>query len=77
MSDLTLTPPELQELTGYKHPCKQLETLAKQGYTAFIERGRVILARRHFEAVCAGLKPADQAPVRAKVDTSFMKALAK
>jgi hypothetical protein len=53
---LILDPFEIEALTGYSMPCKQLAALQAAGY-ARARRGRngeVILERAHFQAVCRG-----------------------
>lgn len=62
---LTLTPDELQALTGYKQPAAQLAELHRQGYWRARRApitGRVILERAHYEAVARGTdqQPADR-----------------
>lgn len=62
---LTLTPDELQALTGYKQPAAQLAELHRQGYWRARRApitGRVILERAHYEAVAQGTdqQPADR-----------------
>ena len=53
---LTLTREEIEELTGYMWPSKQLDELRQQGFfRARIGRaGNVLLERTHYNAVCAG-----------------------
>lgn len=53
---LTLTREEIEELTGYQWPSKQLGILRQQGFfRARIGRaGNVLLERTHYNAVCAG-----------------------
>ena len=57
---LRLSEDELIELTDYRQPKRQLETLRAAGFwRARISDvgGRVILEREHYEAVCAGAVP--------------------
>lgn len=56
MSDLTLSPSEIEEITGFAQPCKQLDALRQQGFIRAhrARDGRVILERAHYLAVCAG-----------------------
>lgn len=56
MTDLLLTDPELQRLTGYKRAAEQVAELHRQGFArARRDRlGRVVLERAHYHAVCAG-----------------------
>lgn len=63
-----LTETELFELTRYKRPADQLRVLLERGfYRAYrASTGDVVLERPHFEAVCAGITKAADAP-RAKI----------
>lgn len=55
MSDLLLSPAEIQALTHYKAPTLQLNELRQQGFwRARIGRHGVILERSHYEAVSRG-----------------------
>lgn len=55
MVPITLQRDELEQLTGYEQPTKQLNILRKRGFNrAFIGRRGVILERAHYEAVCTG-----------------------
>lgn len=51
---ITLTEPELIELTRYNRAAQQLAVLHLRGFArAFIGRdGKVVLERAHYEAVC-------------------------
>ena len=53
---LTLSADELRELTGgYERPADQLKCLHARGFLrATILRGRLVLERAHYAAVCAG-----------------------
>jgi hypothetical protein len=52
---LVLTPDELYELTRYKRQADQLKYLHARGFhRATLQRGRLILERAHYEAVCTG-----------------------
>lgn len=52
---LTLTADELLEITGYRRQADQLKCLHARGFLrATILRGRLIVERAHYEAVCAG-----------------------
>jgi hypothetical protein len=53
---ILLTTDEIEILTQYKQPAKQLETLHRQGFfRARIGRaGSVVLERAHYESACAG-----------------------
>lgn len=63
---IILTSEELADVTGYRTPKRQLEDLHRQGfYRARIAvTGNVILERAHYDAVCAGNKPAKEPTVR-------------
>ena len=63
---IILTSDELAGVTGYRTPRRQLEELHRQGfYRARISAtGNVILERAHYDAVCAGDKPAKEPTVR-------------
>jgi len=67
---LTLSLPELEELTGYKRPADQVRELLAQGFHRARRNrlGEVVLERAHYDAVCAGrMAPAghdDRPPVR-------------
>ena len=56
MSDITLTPDEIQALTGYHAATKQLKVLHRRGFLrAYINRlGVVVVERTHYEAVARG-----------------------
>ena len=66
----TLLPAELQAVTGgYKRPGDQLRELHRQGfYRARIGAvsGQVVLERAHYDAVCAGMGPAQAAAPRVR-----------
>ena len=51
-----LTALELQAITGYVRPLKQLEVLHQRGFTRAYRasNGRIILERPHYDAVCRG-----------------------
>ena len=55
---IILTTDELERVTGYKTPKRQVQELHRQGfYRARIAvTGNVILERAHYDAVCAGAK---------------------
>jgi hypothetical protein len=63
MSDVTLSPAEIQAIAGgYKRPGDQLRELHRQGFhRARLGRvtGQVILERAHYDAVCAGAGKVD------------------
>lgn len=70
MSEITLSPAEIQEIAGgYKRPRDQLRALRDQGfYRARIGKvtGQVILERPHYDAVCAGAVQAGAESGRAR-----------
>lgn len=59
MSDIALTPADIERLTGgLTQPRRQLTELHARGFwRARLIRGQVILERAHYEAVCAGALP--------------------
>ena len=63
---IILTSEELERVTGYKTLKRQEKELHRQGfYRARIAvTGNVILERAHYDAVCAGAKPAKEPIVR-------------
>lgn len=64
---IILTADELADVTGYRTPKRQLAEMHRQGfYRARISAttGNVILERAHYDAVCAGAKPAKEPIVR-------------
>ena len=63
---IILSSPELESVTGYRSPNRQVAELHRQGfYRARIGAGgNVILERAHYDAVCAGEKPAKEPTVR-------------
>ena len=73
MSELTLSPEEIERLSGgYKRPAEQLRELKKLGFYRARRgavTGEVILERAHVEAVAAGAvaAPGDQARNRPKL----------
>ncbi len=72
---ITLTEPELVELTRYSRADRQLAVLHLRGFArAFIGRdGKVVLERAHFEAVCRG----EVQPARPRVKPPQLKSLAR
>lgn len=53
----TLTPKEIDDVTGYKRPADQLAELQRQGFYRARRSpttGQIILERAHYAAVCAG-----------------------
>ena len=63
---IILTSDELDRVTGYRTPKRQMQELHRQGfYRARIgATGNLILERAHYDAVCAGAKPAKEPTVR-------------
>lgn len=57
---------ELEKVTGYRTPKRQLAELHRQGFyrARLSSLGNLILERAHFDAVCAGAKPAKEPTVR-------------
>lgn len=71
----TLNDTEIEALTGYRTPSRQLQTLHARGFSrAYRDRaGRVILERPHYDAVCRG-EFGHQAGARpAAVNVAFMR----
>ncbi len=63
---ITLSPEEIEALTGYRLAARQLDMLHRAGfYRARLgPTGSVILERAHYDAVCAGI----QQPARPKIN---------
>lgn len=63
---IILTSEELAGVTGYRTPKRQLEELHRQGFyrARIAATGNVILERAHYDAVCAGDRPAKEPTVR-------------
>lgn len=57
---------ELERVTGYKTPKRQVKELHRRGFyrARTAVTGNVILERAHYDAVCAGAKPAKEPTVR-------------
>jgi hypothetical protein len=73
MSSITLSPQEIEAITGYRRPAEQLKVLHSRGfYRAAILNGRLVLERAHYDAVCAGRVE----PARPKVKVPTLKAAA-
>lgn len=65
--DATLSAPEIQKLTGYAQPARQLHELHRQGFYRARRSpttGVVILERAHYDAVCAGARQESTPRVR-------------
>jgi hypothetical protein len=70
---ITLTPAELEHLTGYKQPNQQLNVLHRRGFhRAFMSRTGVVLERAHYDAVCRGQQGQTQQPQRT-ANLAFMR----
>lgn len=56
MSDLILDQAELEAITGYRQPSRQLAELRRQGFLRARRNrlGEVVLERGHYDAVVAG-----------------------
>ena len=56
MTDLLVPPAEIERLTRYKQPSKQVQELKRMGYfrARRARDGAVILERGHYDAVCTG-----------------------
>ena len=63
---IILTSDELALVTSYRTPKRQLTELHRQGFyrARIAATGNVILERAHYDAVCAGAKPAKEPIVR-------------
>ena len=63
---IILTTDELERVTGYKTSKRQEKELHRQGFyrARIAATGNVILERAHYDAVCAGAKPAKEPIVR-------------
>ncbi|MDO8902941.1 MAG: hypothetical protein CVU23_06205 [Betaproteobacteria bacterium HGW-Betaproteobacteria-17] len=70
----TLTASELEAITGYRTPSRQLQTLHDRGFTrAYRNRlGEVVLERPHYDAVCRG-EYARTNQTRPTVNTTFLR----
>jgi hypothetical protein len=53
---MTLTPQEIERITGYRRPKEQLADLKKHGFVRARMRrdGKVILEKDHYVAICRG-----------------------
>ena len=62
MTQIILSPEEIEQLTGYRQPHAQLQELKRQGFYRARRNpvGAVVLERAHYTAVCAGQ---DAAPI--------------
>ncbi len=66
----TLSESELEQLTGYSSPLRQLDVLHQRGFSrAYRDRhGKIILSREHFKAVERGEFANTQARVKINYD---------
>lgn len=65
VTELILSADELQLLTGYRLPRRQLSALHGAGFIrARIVMGRVVLERAHYEAVCGGQREKERPRLR-------------
>ena len=73
--DTQLSEQELEAITGYRTPSRQLQTLHARGFSrAYRNRqGKVVLERPHYDAVCRGEFGSHEQTPRASVDTTFLK----
>lgn len=63
MSSIILLATEIEQITGYKRPLDQLAELHRQGFyrgRRSPTTGQIILERAHYDAVCAGVRPANE-----------------
>lgn len=75
----TLSPKEIEAITGYTQPARQIGALHERGFVrAYRDRlGRVILERPHYDAVCQGTyHRAQAAGARPAVNVSFLQRVA-
>jgi len=73
---VTLSPKELEQITGYATPLKQLNVLHKRGFVrAYRARtGQIVLERQHYFAVCRGeFAQLPQSFNRSSVNLDFLK----
>ncbi|WP_310625769.1 DUF4224 domain-containing protein [Limnohabitans sp.] len=70
-----LSEEELQQITGYSAPLRQLNVLHMRGFVrAYRARdGRVILERPHYLAVCRGEFSNDRGQPQPSVNIAFLK----
>jgi hypothetical protein len=70
-----LSDQELEAITGYRTPSRQLQTLHSRGFSrAYRNRqGKVVLERPHYDAVCRGEFGTSTQSARAAVNTTFLK----
>lgn len=70
-----LTREQIERMTGYVMPCKQLEVLHQRGFVrAYRNRkGDVILEQSHYDAVTRGQYGAQAKAKPAAVNVAFLK----
>lgn len=71
----TLNEQELQQITGYSAPLRQLNVLHLRRFvrTYRARDGRVILERAHYLAVCCGEFSNSRIDIQPSVNVSFLK----
>ena len=75
MSDIILSPEEIEAITQYKLTTMQLDVLRRRGfYRAYIGRKGVILERAHYDAVTRGQDEAPATPPRKVARLTNMRA---
>lgn len=68
-----LSRPEIEALTGFKMPTKQLNVLHRRGFSrAYISRSGLMLERTHYEAVTRGVFGGASAKERPKANLEWM-----
>jgi hypothetical protein len=74
MPDEIISAAQIERMTGYILPCKQLEVLHERGFIRAYRnrRGVVILEQSHYDAVTRGQFGA-QAQVKPAVNVAFLK----
>lgn len=70
-----LSEQELEAITGYRTPSRQLQALHARGFSRAYRnhKGKVVLERPHYDAVCRGEFGTSHQPARAAVNTTFLK----
>lgn len=74
MTDPTIPREQIERMTGYVLPCKQLEALHQRGFVRAYRnrRGEVILEQSHYDAVTRG-QFGTQAPAKPAVNLAFLR----
>lgn len=77
MDDDIIPAAQIERMTGYVLPCKQIEALHARGFVRAYRnrRGVVILEKSHYDAVTRGQFGA-QATARPSVNLAFLKGAA-